>query len=275
MLRAGPYNADKGEGMGTQHEPDAVSKQAVEAATLPVGASTADESLLQRTFDRPDFLHGDPWRMWRIVSEFVQGFDTLAGLPPAVTIFGSARTQSTDPYYSAARELGGALVEAGFAVITGGGPGIMQAANQGAKEAQGISVGLNIELPFEQHVNPYVTVPLSFRYFFARKTMFVKYAEAFVVFPGGFGTLDELFEALTLIQTGKLKHFPVVLFGRAYWNGLIEWMRGAMLNENRVSPGDIELMSITDSVTETVEIVVGSRHSAAPHAADAQTIEAG
>jgi uncharacterized protein (TIGR00730 family) len=243
-------------------EPGPEDKHGVEESTLPTGATTADESLLQRAFDRPDFLHGDPWRMWRIVSEFVQGFDTLAGLPPAVTIFGSARTQPSDPYYQDARELGSQLVQAGFAVITGGGPGIMEAANRGAKEANGISVGLNIELPFEQHANPYVTVPLSFRYFFARKTMFVKYAEAFVVFPGGFGTLDELFEALTLIQTGKLKHFPVILFGPEYWKGLIDWMNGPMLTESKISPRDVALMSITNSVQDTVNIVTAAHRAA-------------
>jgi uncharacterized protein (TIGR00730 family) len=248
--------------MGRRRRPQQEDKHLVEEATLPIGASTADESLLQRTFDRPDFLHGDPWRVWRIVSEFVQGFDTLAGLPPAVTVFGSARTEPSDPHYKAARKLGSALVKAGFAVITGGGPGIMEAANRGAREAKGISVGLNIELPFEQSLNPYVTVPVSFRYFFARKTMFVKYAEAFVVFPGGFGTLDELFEALTLIQTGKLKHFPVVLFGCEYWQGLIDWIKGPLLTENKVSQQDLDLLIRTDSVQDVIDIVTTAHRHA-------------
>lgn len=237
---------------GQLESPD---KRRVQEASLPHGVATADESLLHRRFDRPEFLNSDPWRVLRITSEFVQGFDTLAGLPPAVTIFGSARTPPADPFYKAARQLGTALAESRFAVITGGGPGIMEAANRGAIEGQGISVGLNIELPFEQTLNRYVTVPISFRYFFARKTMFVKYAEAFVVFPGGFGTLDELFEALTLIQTGKLKHFPVVLFGHAYWKGLLDWVGGPMLSEAKIAPADIELLRVTDSVEEVVTIV--------------------
>jgi uncharacterized protein (TIGR00730 family) len=192
----------------------------------------------------------------RILGEFVEGFDTLAGLPPAVTIFGSARTPPDDPQYRHAEELARALVRTGFAVITGGGPGAMEAANKGAFEAGGISVGLNIELPFEQHINPCVNVGLSFRYFFARKTMFAKYAEAFVAFPGGFGTLDELFECLTLIQTGKLKHFPVILFGASYWSGLLDWLRDPMLREHKISPEDICLMTVTDSVEEAVDIIV-------------------
>lgn len=247
--------------MGRRRRSGQEDKHHVEEATLPSGASTADESLLQRTFDRPDFLHGDPWRVWRITSEFVEGFDTLAGLPPAVTVFGSARTEPGDRYYHAARKLSSALVRAGFAVITGGGPGVMEAANRGARDARGISVGLNIELPFEQSPNPYVTVPISFRYFFARKTMFVKYAEAFVVFPGGFGTLDELFEALTLIQTGKLKNFPVVLFGCEYWQGLIDWIQGPMTAAGNISPEDVNLMRRTDSVSEVVEIILAAHRA--------------
>ena len=180
---------------------------------IPRPVRTADEALLQRKFEHPQFLDSDPWRVLRILSEFTHGFDALAGLPPAVTIFGSARTDANHEEYRAARELGERLVRAGFAVITGGGPGIMEAASRGACEAAGISVGLNIELPHEQRLNEYVSVPMSFRYFFVRKTMFVKYATAFVIFPGGFGTMDELFEALTLIQTRKIKNFPVLLVG--------------------------------------------------------------
>jgi uncharacterized protein (TIGR00730 family) len=228
----------------------------VESKTLPKGASTADESLLQREFERPEFLQSDPWRVMRILGEFVEGFDALAGLPPAVTVFGSARTERDDPQYGHAETLASALVQSGFAVITGGGPGIMEAANKGAAESDGISVGLNIELPFEQSINPYVNVPLSFRYFFVRKMMFVKYAEAFVVFPGGFGTLDELFESLTLIQTGKLKHFPVILFGSAYWRGLVDWLRSPMLDEGKIKAEDLQLMEVTDSIDRALQIIL-------------------
>jgi uncharacterized protein (TIGR00730 family) len=196
------------------------------------------------------------------MSEFVEGFDTLAGLPPAVSIFGSARTDPGDPYYETAREMGHTLVDAGFAVITGGGPGTMEGANRGAQEAGGISVGLNIELPFEQKINPYVTMPLSFNYFFVRKMMFVKYAESFVVFPGGFGTLDELFESLTLIQTGKLRHFPVILFGTAFWAGLLDWVRAQLLANAKISADDMGLVSCTDSVSEAVDIICAHQRAA-------------
>lgn len=235
------------------HDHPTRARNALERSTLPQGAATADESLLQRRFERPEALNADTWRVFRIMSEFVTGFDTLAGLPPAVSLFGSARTRPGDEYYAIAEQLAGRLVERGFAVITGGGPGIMEAANKGALQAGGISVGLNIELPFEQKENDYVNVPLSFNYFFARKTMFVKYAEGFVVFPGGFGTLDELFEALTLIQTGKLKHFPVVLFGSAFWGGMIEWIRRAMLSEAKIGPADLRLLTVTDSIDEACD----------------------
>jgi uncharacterized protein (TIGR00730 family) len=222
-------------------------------------AATSDEALLRRTFERPEFLNSDPWRVFRIMSEFVQGFDTLAGLPPAVSMFGSARTDRNNPYYEQAEAVARGLVNAGFAVITGGGPGIMEAANKGAFESRGISVGLNIELPFEQYINHYVTVPLTFSYFFARKTMFAKYAEAFVTFPGGYGTLDELFEALTLIQTGKLKHFPVVLFGTSYWKGLFDWVRSTVVAAGNVAAEDTALVQITDSVDEAIQIIVDAR----------------
>src|SRR5947209_7490184 len=228
----------------------------------PRNASTADEALLKRSFERPEFLDSDPWRVFRIMSEFVQGFNTLAGLPPAVTIFGSARTDRSDPYYAQAEAVAKGLVDAGFAIITGGGPGIMEAANRGAVDRKGISVGLNIELPFEQFINHYVTIPLTFNYFFARKTMFAKYAEAFVTFPGGFGTLDELFEALTLIQTGKLKHFPVVLFGSAYWQGLIEWVRSTVQEAGNCDPEDVNLVTVTNSVDEAVDIITAAHRNA-------------
>lgn len=220
---------------------------------------TADESLLETRFEEPEFLHSDAWRLFRIQAEFTEGFQTLAGLPPAVSIFGSARTKFADPAYRAAEDVARRLGEAGFAIITGGGPGIMEAANKGAMEAGAISVGLNIELPYEQYINRYVTIPLTFRYFFVRKTMFVKYAEAFIIFPGGFGTLDEMFEALTLIQTGKLRHFPVVLFGSRYWRGFLEWMRESALAEAKISPVDLDILTVTDSVEETVDRITRAR----------------
>ena len=187
--------------------------------------------------------------------ELELGFEKLSGIGQAVSFFGSARTRDEDPYYETARRTARMLGEAGFAIITGGGPGIMEAANRGARDAGARSVGLNIELPFEQEANPYVDVALRFHYFFTRKVMFVRYASAFVVFPGGFGTLDELFEALTLIQTGKIRHFPVILFDRSYWRGLIEWLHDRPLGEGKISPGDLELMFLTDHPAEVVERV--------------------
>jgi uncharacterized protein (TIGR00730 family) len=221
--------------------------------------STEDERLLQSPVQEPqaeDFTRSDPWRVFRIMGEFVEGFDNLARIGPAVTIFGSARTPPDDPQYAVARETARLLGEAGFGIITGGGPGIMEAANRGARDAEVLSVGCNIELPFEQGTNPYVDLAINFRYFFVRKTMFVKYAEAFIIFPGGFGTLDELFEAMTLIQTGKVRDFPVVLFGSAYWKGLTDWIRSTLLAEGKISPDDVDLVTITDSPEEAVRIVV-------------------
>jgi uncharacterized protein (TIGR00730 family) len=224
-----------------------------------MGKQTEDELLLQRPrHPRPvprvpaqaEFTHHDPWRVLRIMGEYVHAFDVLADVGAAVTIFGSARTVESDPMYQAAREVGRRLAEAGFAVITGGGPGIMEAANRGAHEAGGLSIGCNIELPREQSINPYVGVSIDFRYFFCRKTMFVKYAEGFVLFPGGFGTLDELFEALTLIQTGKVQHFPVVLFGSSYWSGLLDWLRTQVLAHGKIDAADLRLMGVTDSPEE-------------------------
>ena len=201
----------------------------------------------------------DTWRVLRILGEFVEGFDTLAGLPPGVTIFGSARTKPGDPYYLAATETARLLARAGFAVITGGGPGIMEAANKGAQEGDGESVGLNIELPFEQGTNAYVDTSVHFRYFFVRKTMFVKYSVGFIVFPGGFGTLDELFEAVTLIQTEKIKHFPLVLFGSAYWSGLVSWLRETAAAQRKIEPRDLEILQVTDDPAEAVEAVARAR----------------
>ena len=218
------------------------------------GRATEDEKLFERR-NRPAFLDSDPWRALRILSEFVDGFDALAVVGPAVTVFGSARTKPDDPVYETARAIGRLLARDGFAVITGGGPGAMEAANRGAQEGGGLSVGCNIELPHEQAINPYVDLGVEFRYFFARKTMFVKYADAFVIMPGGFGTLDELFEALTLIQTGKVRHFPVVLVGSRYWRGLLDWMRDVQLPAGAIAAEDLELLKLTDDPDEVVSIV--------------------
>ncbi len=201
------------------------------------------------------FLDTDTWRVLRIMGEFVEGFDELAGLGPAVSLFGSARIGPDDPMYALARRIAYDLARVGFAIITGGGPGIMEAGNRGAAEAGGISVGCNIELPFEQHINGYVNLPLNFRYFFARKTMFVKYAIAFLIFPGGFGTMDELFEALTLIQTRKVTNFPVVLVGKSYWQGLLDWIEGVVLAEGKIRPEELALLKVTDDPQEAVQIV--------------------
>jgi len=220
--------------------------------------STTEDAELLETPARaslPDFRQTDPWRVLRIMGEFVEGFDTLAHVGPAVAVFGSARTTSDDPMYELARETARALARSGFGIITGGGPGLMEAANRGATEGGGESIGCNIELPFEQGTNHYVQVPINFRYFFVRKTMFVKYSEAFVIFPGGFGTLDELFEALTLIQTGKVSNFPVILFGSAYWQGMLDWIRTTMMAEGKVSPADLSLLMVTDSPQEVCDTI--------------------
>lgn len=224
-----------------------------------LGLPTEDESLLRRReIPGLEFLGSDPWRVLRIMSEFVAGFDALAAVAPAVTIFGSARTAEDDPMYQAARSLATNLVHDGFSIITGGGPGIMEAGNRGAVEGNGTSVGANIELPFEQGMNEYVEIAVDFRYFFVRKVMFLKYAEAFIIFPGGFGTLDELFETLTLVQTGKVHNFPIVLFGTEYWEGLISWLRTHVEGTGRISPGDIELMLLTDSSEEACEHILAA-----------------
>jgi uncharacterized protein (TIGR00730 family) len=216
-----------------------------------VQPGTTDQRLLDSRADA-DWVHGDPWRVMRIQSEFVEGFGALAELGPAVSVFGSARTAVDSREYEAGVQIGRALTAAGFAVITGGGPGAMEAANKGALEAGGVSVGLGIELPFEQGLNPYVDIGVNFRYFFVRKTMFVKYARGFVVLPGGFGTLDELFEALTLVQTKKVTRFPIVLFGTEYWGGLASWIRRTLVAEGKASHADMELFHITDDVEEAV-----------------------
>jgi uncharacterized protein (TIGR00730 family) len=224
------------------------------------GRNTEDRKLLmRRPYADASFLESDAWRALRILGEFVEGFDQLARLGPAVSIFGSARTHHGDPMYAVARTVGRLLAEEGFTVITGGGPGIMEGANRGAVDAGGVSVGLGIELPHEQGLNGYVTLPIDFRYFFVRKTMFVKYSTAFIVFPGGYGTLDELFEALTLIQTGKVKGFPVILFGRAYWAGLVDWLTRTVAEERKVNPSDLQLFQVTDDPAEAAAIVIAAR----------------
>src|SRR5437764_1043791 len=223
-------------------------------------AITEDERLLTPlSRERRAFTKTDSWRVLRIMGEFVEGFDTLSDVYNAVTIFGSARTPADDPYYEKAVETARMLAEEGFPIITGGGPGIMEAANRRCQEGKGLSIGCNIELPFEQGLNPYVERAINFRYFFVRKTMFVKYSTAFIVFPGGFGTMDELSEALTLIQTGKVKHFPVILFGRAYWQGLAEWLRDRVAGEGKIATTDLQLFTMTDSPREAVAIVRQAR----------------
>jgi len=228
-----------------------------------VTASTTDQRLLD-TRGTSDWVHTDPWRVLRIQSEFIEGFGLLAELPRAVSVFGSARTPAGHPEYEMGRQLGGSLAESGFAVITGGGPGVMEAVNRGAMEAGGLSVGLGIELPFEQRLNDYVDLGINFRYFFARKTMFVKYAQAFVILPGGLGTLDEMFEALTLVQTRKVTRFPVVLLGTEYWGGLIDWLRGTLEATGKINPGDLELLTLTDDVDVAVRIIVETAGDDAP-----------
>src|SRR5437588_2629711 len=226
---------------------------------VPRSKPLADKALLDRDAFDQMMYHADPWRALRILSEFVEGFDALSGLGPAISIFGSARTPRQDSYYLAAESTGRAIAQRGFAVITGGGPGIMEAANKGCKQAGGLSVGCNIELPDEQGINDYVDLGVEFRYFFARKTMFVKYARGFIIFPGGFGTLDELFESLTLAQTGKIDHFPIVLFGRAYWTGLLEWIRSQGLPRAYLQAQDLDLVLVTDDPEEAAEVATRAR----------------
>jgi uncharacterized protein (TIGR00730 family) len=206
------------------------------------------------------FTQTDPWRVFRIMGEFVEGFEMLSAVGPAVTLFGSARVKPEDPMYAAAADLAERLGRAGFSIITGGGPGLMEAGNLGANRAGARSIGLNIELPFEQAVNPYVGEALEFHYFFARKTMFLKYAQATVIFPGGFGTMDEFFESLTLIQTGKMRNFPVVLFGSDYWQGLLDWMRAKLLGEGKISQEDMDLLVVSDSPAEACDYIVRALH---------------
>jgi len=219
-----------------------------------VPRTTSDQRLLA-SGNEPDWVHGDPWRVMRIQSEFVEGFGALAEVGPAVSVFGSARTKPDEPEYALAVAVGAALVQAGYAVITGGGPGIMEATNRGASEAGGLSIGLGIELPFEQRMNDWVDLGVNFRYFFARKTCFVKYSQGFVVLPGGFGTLDELFESLTLVQTHKVTGFPIVLIGKDYWKGLLGWMRSTVVPRGNINAPDLDLIQLVDDPAEAVHLV--------------------
>ena len=223
-----------------------------------VHKSTTDQRLLD-TRGSSDWVHTDPWRVLRIQAEFVEGFGLLSEAPRAVCVFGSARTKPGSPEYVVGEQLGAALARDGWAVITGGGPGVMEAVNKGTTEAGGVSIGLGIELPFEQALNDWVDIGVNFRYFFVRKTMFVKYSQAFVVLPGGFGTMDEMFEALTLVQTGKVTSFPVILYGTAYWQGLVDWLRESMMARGKVSEADLDLIKVSDDVDEIVAIVRASQ----------------
>ncbi|MGC0249578.1 TIGR00730 family Rossman fold protein [Pseudactinotalea sp. Z1748] len=221
---------------------------------------TTDERLLEWSGRDAEWVHTDPWRVMRIQAEFVEGFGALASLGPAISVFGSARFDADHPYYELGVQVAEELVKAGFGVITGGGPGVMEAANMGAQNAEGTSVGLGIELPFEQGMNEYVDLGVNFRYFFARKTMFVKYAQGFIVLPGGYGTLDELFEALTLVQTGKVKRFPLVLIGTEFWSGLLDWLREVLVKEGTIAAADVDLVQVTDDPAEAVQMVIEANH---------------
>jgi uncharacterized protein (TIGR00730 family) len=253
----------------TPEQPESRDRSSVRGSVTRRGrflpATTADQRLLDSR-GPGDWVHTDPWRVMRIQSEFVEGFGALAELGPAVSVFGSARFGEGHAHYETARALAAQLVDAGYAVITGGGPGLMEAANRGAKEAGGVSVGLGIELPFEQGMNKYVDLGVNFSYFFARKMMFVKYAQGFIVLPGGFGTFDELFEALTLTQTSKKTSFPIVLMGTSYWQPLLDWLREVVAVEGAISPRDLELITLTDDVETAVQNVVaaGMAHGLAP-----------
>lgn len=270
-----PSSGSRLDGKAGSSETAAQSNQVVQVPSRPAAAGrprraaelwTEDEQLLNRPLPTPEpapfstelgaFTHTDPWRVLRIQGEFVHGMNSLASLGAAVTVFGSARFSESHPMYQDARRLGELLAQAGFAVITGGGPGIMEAANRGAKEAGGVSVGCNIELPFEQKSNDYLNLTVNFRYFFVRKTMFVKYSAGFVIFPGGFGTLDELFEALTLVQTRKISRFPIILYNSGYWKGLLDWVMQTQISEKVISPEDLNLLIVTDSIEEIRDALV-------------------
>ena len=237
-------------------EPETVAEARHFESSLDYWHLTDDEVLLRSPEPEDEYKTSDSWRVFRIMSEFVNGFDELAAVTRGVSIFGSARSHEDDEFYKAAHETAYLLSKAGFEIITGGGPGIMEAANRGAHDAGGVSVGCNIELPFEQLPNKYLTKSLSFKYFFVRKTMFIKYSNAYMIFPGGFGTMDEFFEALTLIQTRKIRNFPVVLFGSQYWRGLLAWLTSTMLHEKMINPEDLGLIHLTDSPNDAVEFIV-------------------
>ena len=259
-VRDGRERALEGNRMAGREPPPAVRPAGAtvkvdDAIRDPEPAVTEDRRLLDAPSDDADFRRSEAWRVMRMTSEFVEGFDTLGDVARAVTIFGSARTAPGDPYYEAARETAALLARKGFAIITGGGPGIMEAANRGAREGGGRSIGCNIELPFEQVANPWVDTLVNFRYFFVRKTMFIKYSLGFIIFPGGYGTLDELFEALTLIQTGKISHFPVVLYGAAYWGGMCTWLRDQVLANGKVGAADLDLLQVVDDPAHAVDVI--------------------
>jgi uncharacterized protein (TIGR00730 family) len=245
---------DRGHGPDSAGRPREKRRGPVVLRRGQVQRSTTDQRLLDSR-GPTDWVHADPWRVLRIQAEFVEGFGTLAELGPAISVFGSARVRRDTEEYERAREVGASLARAGYAVITGGGPGIMEAANRGAVDAGGVSVGLGIELPFEQGLNPFVDIGVHFRYFFARKTMFVKYASGFIVLPGGFGTMDELFEAMTLVQTQKVTAFPIVLVDRSYWAGLLAWMRDTMVGGGKASEQDLQLLQVVDDVEEAVAVI--------------------
>jgi len=258
-------NSNVGSGNGPDRLTNGDSRRPGRHRDVSAYRTTEDEQLLNRAMpeepvprsaEMGTFTHTDPWRVLRIQGEFVQGINALADVGAAVTVFGSARFDESHHLYEPARRLGGLLAEAGFAVITGGGPGLMEAANRGAREAGGYSIGCNIELPFEQLTNPYVDLSINFRYFFVRKTMFVKYSAGFVIFPGGFGTLDELFEALTLVQTRKISRFPIILYDTSYWKGLLDWVVATQLKAGAISPEDLNLLILTDSVEEIRDALV-------------------
>lgn len=255
-------SVDRGPRIRDGRASDVYRKGPVILRGAQIPQETSDERLLAQDQDA-DWLHADPWRVMRIQSEFVEGFGALAELGPAISVFGSARSSGDSKEYRLGEEVGRLLVEAGYAVITGGGPGVMEAANKGAKEAGGISVGLGIELPFESGLNEFVNMGINFRYFFVRKTMFVKYSEGFLVLPGGVGTLDELFEAVTLIQTGKITQFPIALVGSDFWGPLLDWVRTRLLEGGMISEDDMDLLRVTDDVHEAVAWMVAHRDARA------------
>lgn len=248
---------------GSRHALPGSDAEVPRAGKKSAAVETDDYQLLNPCpeEEKNDFTKSDTWRILRVQSEFVHSFEALRNVSPAISIFGSARLKPGTPYYEAARETAAKLAEEGWAIITGGGPGLMTAANQGAQEGaargghENLSIGLNIELPFEQHLNSFVDLSLDFHYFFIRKTNFVKYALGFIIFPGGFGTMDELFESLTLVQTGKIQDFPIVLFGSDYWGGLLEWIRATMVSEGTILPADLDLVYLTDEVDDAVRYI--------------------